>query len=852
MKKMLKIQLLFTFGIMLSFGKVGWGQCPSNRGEMIKLMSEFDLKYETVDEFSPDYCKAWTVNTPANGVIMVGSPFLNAKDPKLDAINQQEDYKKANGWEVMAVNMGANGIVNHPYFILYNKYRALLRLFIWFNNTQNHQQYVITMSHAPSGNKPAVLGHANNLVKAPDKYLTAVSDPSINNESISYVTSQTNSNRHWVVAEYRMMYDPNISNSRYTGASLQFDLNGVTSSNVQAKITGENITEEYSIAGDKSQIQKTSTGIDGKDIVKFAANGKKFLKKVTDLDPSKLAEEVNDFITNKKKLYPPAPSGGGLLGAFKYIHQLSRNLGKNKQRENKFAKIFGDVQKVAKGASKFLGAIGIVGEVIGFLSPKKEGAAAKPPFTPTITKVNETLTGTIETSLPLGTIIVRLPGTNQGVGGNETYFTCPLGIFNIKNTPKADMVTYNDYVGLKESYDPYDYYNGGDEIDPKFVKTNSYKITNDVLAEYNKKAGVELVSAQAAFIADFHTNTVLKPHLERVDEYQFNPFLFRLQTGQYHITYYDPDTNPNNDDDPSNDIAPPDGESVDKTVRPFLQVQTPYVNINCLKGMTFNVAPYAKVYIRVKAVFKRADGGNDAPILYIKDYALDVNDVTSSFDLSKYNRWIYQLPPFSNAGATISDRFRLYRNRIYHSLNKANINVTYDGGDRVYAGRSYEVEAGVDIVLKPGFKVPYGANFRGRITSFNYQLPACGSPAQITAFDNTGDCYNANATARTTKTQTAEAQTTVPALNSALFDAYPNPTNGQVTIGYQVGKQGGKVHMFLSDANARVVKILVNEQVDKQGQYKVSFDTSGWKAGIYFYTLQIDDYTEVKRLLVVK
>ncbi|EAY27236.1 T9SS type A sorting domain-containing protein [Microscilla marina] len=846
MKKMLKVQLLFIVGIILSFGEVGWGQCPSTQDEMIKYMQEFANKYEVVDELSPDYCKVWTAYTPSNGVIRVGSPFLNAKDPKLDVINQQEDYKKANGWEVMAVNLGANGIVAHPYFVLYNKYRALLRLFIWFNNTNNHQQYVVTMSHTTGGSKPAVLGHANHLVKAPDKYLDAVNDQEINNESISYVTSKTNSNRHWVVAEYRMMYDPNISNNKYNGASLQFAVHGVTTSNVKAKISGENITEEYSITGNKSEIQKPKK-VDSKDIIEFAASGKKFLKNVTDLDADKLAKEVNDFITDKDKLYPPLPTSGGLGPLLSYGTQLAINLLDNKERENKFAKLFGSVQKIAGGASKFLGAIGVVGQVIGFLAPKKEGAAAKPPFTPTITKVNETLTGTIETSLPLDNIIVRLPGTQQGSGGNETYFTCPLGIFNLKNTPKADMVAYSNYIGLKEFYDYYDDYG---EYEPRHLSTKSYKITNDVLAEYNKKAGLDLVSAQIAFIAEFNHASMLSKHVERNNEYRFNPFLFRVQRGQYRIAYYNPDTNPNNDDNPNNDIAPPAGQPIDKQKRPFVQVQTPYVNVDCFKGMTFNVSHGGKVYIRVKAVLKRSDGGNDAPILFIKDYALDVNDITADFNLSKYRQWIHHVPPFANQSATINDRFKMYDSRLsWARLNKANVSITYDGRNPVNASKSYEVEAGVEVTLKPGFKVPLGAEFNAKITDFGYALPDCGDPGQITAFDNSLDCYNLNATARTT-----EAQVATPAkeLGNQLFDAYPNPTNGQVTIDYQVGTNGGKVYMYLSDVNARMVKILVASQVNNQGQHQVTFDTSELKPGMYFYTLQVDNYSKVKRLLVVK
>jgi len=53
------------------------------------------------------------------------------------------------------------------------------------------------------------------------------------------------------------------------------------------------------------------------------------------------------------------------------------------------------------------------------------------------------------------------------------------------------------------------------------------------------------------------------------------------------------------------------------------------------------------------------------------------------------------------------------------------------------------------------------------------------------------------------------------------------------------------------DITGREVQTLVNESV-QPGTYEVSFDGSGFNSGVYFYKLTAGDYSETKKMVLIK
>jgi hypothetical protein len=69
----------------------------------------------------------------------------------------------------------------------------------------------------------------------------------------------------------------------------------------------------------------------------------------------------------------------------------------------------------------------------------------------------------------------------------------------------------------------------------------------------------------------------------------------------------------------------------------------------------------------------------------------------------------------------------------------------------------------------------------------------------------------------------------------------------------QEGCPKGGVCMFLKIyvILGREVSTLVNEQL-KPGAYEVNWDGSNYASGIYFYSLQTGEFTETKKLILMK
>lgn len=83
-----------------------------------------------------------------------------------------------------------------------------------------------------------------------------------------------------------------------------------------------------------------------------------------------------------------------------------------------------------------------------------------------------------------------------------------------------------------------------------------------------------------------------------------------------------------------------------------------------------------------------------------------------------------------------------------------------------------------------------------------------------------------------------------------LFQNYPNPFNPSTTIKFALPKNG-LVKIRVYDMLGKEVSNLVNEEV-KAGTYEVKFDGAGLSSGMYFYRIETPDFTEVKKMMLIK
>jgi hypothetical protein len=84
----------------------------------------------------------------------------------------------------------------------------------------------------------------------------------------------------------------------------------------------------------------------------------------------------------------------------------------------------------------------------------------------------------------------------------------------------------------------------------------------------------------------------------------------------------------------------------------------------------------------------------------------------------------------------------------------------------------------------------------------------------------------------------------------SLAQNYPNPFNPVTQINYSVPKTS-LVKMIIYDVIGREVITLVND-VKMPGNYSVPFDASNIASGVYFYKMVSGDFTDVKKMVLIK
>ncbi|MBZ0201410.1 MAG: T9SS type A sorting domain-containing protein [Ignavibacteria bacterium] len=93
-----------------------------------------------------------------------------------------------------------------------------------------------------------------------------------------------------------------------------------------------------------------------------------------------------------------------------------------------------------------------------------------------------------------------------------------------------------------------------------------------------------------------------------------------------------------------------------------------------------------------------------------------------------------------------------------------------------------------------------------------------------------------------------------------LSQNFPNPFNPQTKIKFSIpllrgvtaeGGRGVFVSLIIYDLLGREVATLVNEQL-KPGTYEADWDASNFSSGVYFYKIVADEFTETKKMILMK
>jgi len=84
----------------------------------------------------------------------------------------------------------------------------------------------------------------------------------------------------------------------------------------------------------------------------------------------------------------------------------------------------------------------------------------------------------------------------------------------------------------------------------------------------------------------------------------------------------------------------------------------------------------------------------------------------------------------------------------------------------------------------------------------------------------------------------------------SLFQNYPNPFNPSTNIRYQIANNKF-VKITVYDLLGKEIETLVNEK-QSPGTYEVTFEGSNYPSGVYFYKLSSGDFSETKKMILIK
>lgn len=191
--------------------------------------------------------------------------------------------------------------------------------------------------------------------------------------------------------------------------------------------------------------------------------------------------------------------------------------------------------------------------------------------------------------------------------------------------------------------------------------------------------------------------------------------------------------------------------------------------------------------------------------------------------------------------------------------------------------KSSKSGAGLDIAAKFGSLNPVSGNIRllnGELTHnsnipmsngtvtvlFNYTAPSTAGTDTLYATglatnsdnSNSGDDWNWAPNKRIIVKNSVgitPVSNTVPS-SFSLSQNFPNPFNPTTSIRFDVPKSAF-VKLKVFEVSGKILDVLVNENL-KQGAYEVNWNASKYSSGIYFYSLETKDFSQTKKMMMIK
>lgn len=323
-------------------------------------------------------------------VATVRLPYYSSTGPAARDLNISEgrDIQPSDGWVLVARDFGSPTVgATVPFFILYNKYRGLLRVYYWstLSSTYSHAIAMLSFAETTPEKTAALMTFSGPTAEYVNSY-----EPAKAQIAIGDMEPQ-----QWGYFDFDVSgYDPNLANK--TDPTLVLKIAGVVESSIVLEGTIQ--TND----GSTTATKKGSANFD---------NAVGFYEK-----PAKRYRQI----VEAQARYNEMASQNSDKWWAKYLQKIG-NLGKTE-----WLKSLGP-------------AIGFVEAVLGFGSSSSRGP------TPLLIDATVKLNGTMSTETQIFTYSFRAPGARHADPVNDAtsnllpLYDRPLGVFNLLSAPTVTV-----------------------------------------------------------------------------------------------------------------------------------------------------------------------------------------------------------------------------------------------------------------------------------------------------------------------------------------------------------------------------------------------------------------------------
>jgi hypothetical protein len=808
--------IIKTISLFLFF----YNFCISQQVVPFKVIAPYAMPSTQSDE-DPNLNPSWDwnkgdliLNGAVRYVVFFQKDEVNAEEAMYAPPWNQGDYWPGlydrfpeDGWELLARDFGSpsrriakNGNV---YFLLYNKFRSILRVFVLLRPSMINGSFKYGTMELSWSNPAKVTGGLNSLSAYWESLNNIVKTK--NNASISILKADPIVD-NWVYADFPIAHDNSyIATSTINPPSMKISIKGVSVADINMKLEG------FAAQGDSKFMQKYLTGHDNGSI-NFSAN------------TNNLPQLSIPFDLLNTNLSATQKDWSGTLDYFKDVKLQMPVL----SEDNPFKKLFDDfgdqLNQLSASLPFSIGGIDIVGLYKYF-----SGGGMKTNYihtAPTYTSSQFVGTGSIIATSTIGSVTIPFPASR--INYKDTYDGGDIGLAN--NSPVGIFTVKNQIIVYRKPFSLPLRHISGVEIQ---VPMYEYELTNLPELAFNDNTNLELIKTEISLVAPFIPD--ISPYLRSRSMYDF------LRYG-YSILYMAKTAeNPLNQKSLFEFDAP-----ISDNGGYFRSLPVP---LKLSRGRTlimpkFNI--YNEVNLRIKAILKRKDAPLAQPVVFISSYNVLIED---KINLPTYVP-LPTIPP-QEIKCTIpaTGGVKISWNRNYEkNVSRYYVERSINGGNFVNIGSTKDTVI-TDEEIQKSVK-PYITNRQNVVVGYRVRAKSewIDDGVNKYQYSDYSDIINISGSILIAFNKFGTEQIT-PGSHS-ISQNFPNPFNPSTTIYYGV-KENAHVNIKVFNALGQEVATLVND-LKEVGYHYAEWNAAGLPSGMYFYRITAGDYTETKKMTLMK